>query len=171
MAHLKKRSSGHLGKHSNGHLGGGFLFNIKEVTVTWDGYITEDSNGTEYDAYHNMGGSLERETASALTDAESNISFTGPVFGRGMRLVYYGPDDTSVIAGQRNRMVIQFGWVIDSYGGYIVAQTFYSPESTDGAFTSPVTFTDSLIAPTSSGTKSFTYTGISNVQLTIDSTW
>ena len=170
MAHLVLTSSGHLSRTPTysgvpaSHLGAALLFNIRNLTVTWDGYCTVDYSGNETDQW--TSGSSLSVFFSRLTNPTSLVeafgnTYTGPVS------IYYGSDNVGVPAFDRARIWLFYRYY---YGfSFITGQAFYSDVSLFGSFTSPISFTDAGITPTSAGGYSFTYTGISNVSATIDS--
>jgi len=105
MAHLRKLANGHLGKASSGHLGGGFLFNVKDFTITWTGSARLISNGV---TYFTAGSQSRTFPGSALSDPAGYKSSNSWLTGANVTALFVGPQNTNFDEIYRNRLHVSF---------------------------------------------------------------
>lgn len=156
MTHLRKVANGHLGKAPSGHLGGGFLFNVKDFTITWDGFTTRA--GVDY----HTAGSASGRFPSTTTDptVSSFLDDTTIPFAAGVNVFFIGPDATVSGYNEAGRINVIFEQGVGV--NRAIAAQYYSPSDPYGG-----TMVDSGL-PASGA---FSYVGITNVVITIDSLW
>ena len=105
MAHLRKLANGHLGKASSGHLGGGFLFNVKDFTITWTGSARRISNGV---TYFTAGSQTRQFFQGSLSDPTGQRVSNSGLTGSNVTALYVGPLNTYFDEAYRNRLHVDF---------------------------------------------------------------
>ena len=105
MAHLRKLANGHLGKASSGHLGGGFLFNVKDFTITWTGSARAAFSGV---TYFTSGSQSRTFPGSALSDPAGSKSSNSGLTGANVTALFVGPRNTNFDEIYRNRLHVSF---------------------------------------------------------------
>ena len=156
MVHLRKVANGHLGKAPSGHLGRGFLFNVKDFTITWDGYTTR--SGTDY---HTAGTASGRFASTTTNPAIATLADDGTIpFSAGVNVFFIGPDASTTGYNEAGRINVIFEQGIGT--SRREAAQWYSPADPYGG---------AMIDSGLPADAVFSYMGISNVAITIDSTW